>query len=236
MKITVFGATGMAGSAIVSEALGRSHEVTAVSRTRPATAEEDGVTHRRLDLRAGGDIDPLLHGCDAAVLTVRFAPVEHHQLTSVTTQVLDAAARTRTRVLVVGGSAPLRSPNDPDRLLIDDPRYVPAPWRSIAQASLDQYHRCMQHPHTDWVYLSPPAVFEPGEGTGSYRRGTSHLLTDPDGTSQITPVDFALAVIDELEAPGSDQHFTVAQGGAPHQTTSKSGAASDLSDQPAAPA
>ena len=34
MRITVLGATGMAGTAVVNEALSRDHEVTAVSRQR----------------------------------------------------------------------------------------------------------------------------------------------------------------------------------------------------------
>jgi putative NADH-flavin reductase len=60
------------------------------------------------------------------------------------------------------------------------------------------------------VYLSPPAVFEAGERTGNYQRGTTTLLTDATGASRITPPDFADAVLDELEQPGDDRHFTVA--------------------------
>lgn len=213
MKITVFGATGMAGSAIVSEALSRSHEVTEVSRTARATAHEDGTRHHAVDLAGAGELEPFLAAGDAAVLTVRFPPEAHHQLAPATTRVLDAAARTGTRILVVGGSAPLLSATDPDRLVIDDPAHVPPQWRSIAQASLDQYHRCVRHPHTDWVYLSPPAVLERGEHTGSYRRGTNQLLTRADGTSRIAATDLAIAVLDELESPGVDRHFTVVQAG-----------------------
>jgi len=48
MRITVLGATGMAGTAVVNEALSRGHEVTAVSRRRrhragaPASSQESG--------------------------------------------------------------------------------------------------------------------------------------------------------------------------------------------------
>lgn len=213
MKIAMLGATGMAGTAIVDEALERGHLVSAVSRTASTTAQGQSVQPVALDLTGAGEIDPVLAACDAAVLTVRFPPAEHHHLVPVTTRVLDAAARTGTRVLVVGGSAPLRSPADPQRLVIDDPQYVPTEWRSIAAASLDQFHECLQHAHRDWVYLSPPSVFERGAPAGAYRRGTSMLLVNEDGTSRITPADLALAVIDELEAPGADQHFTVAQSG-----------------------
>lgn len=213
MKISVLGATGMAGSAIVTEAARRGHTITAVSRRASPTAQDQRVSPVRLDLTGTGEVEPALAGCDAAVLTVRFNPGEQEQLAPVTARVLDAAAQTGTRVLVVGGSAPLSSPSDPDRLLIDDPVYVPAQWRSIAQASLEQFDECRRHAHRDWVYLSPPAVLEPGARTGSYRRGTSRLLTGTDGRSQISAADLAIAAVDELEHPGTDQHFTVAEAG-----------------------
>ena len=211
MRIAVFGATGMAGSAIVSEALTRGHHVVAASR-RPATANmaEERLSARTVDVADPDAVDAVLTDVDAAVLTIRLAPGEEDRLAPLTRGVLDAAARHSTRILVVGGSAPLRSPNHPDWLLIDDPAYVPEAWKAIAKASLDQFHTCKEHSYTGWVYLSPPAVFEPGDRTGSYQRGTTTLLTDTDGVSRITPPDFATAVLDELEQPGDDQHFTIA--------------------------
>ncbi|MDN6748551.1 MAG: NAD(P)H-binding protein [Brevibacterium sp.] len=213
MRIAVFGATGMAGSAIVSEALTRGHHVVAASR-RPATANanEEHLAVRTVDVADPDAVDAVLADADAAVLTIRLAPGEEDRLAPLTRGVLDAAAHHDTRLLIVGGSAPLRSLSRPDRLLIDDPDHVPEAWKSIAQASLDQFHTCQEHPYAGYVYLSPPAVFEPGERSGSYRRGTTTLLTDANGASRITPPDFALAVLDELEQPGCDRHFTVAHG------------------------
>jgi hypothetical protein len=215
MRIAVFGATGMAGSAIVSEALNRGHHVVAASR-RPTTANanEERLSARTVDVADPHAVDAVLADVDAAVLTIRLAPGEEDRLAPLTRGVLDAAAQRGTRLLIVGGSAPLRSPNRPDRLLIDDPDHVPEAWKAIAQASLDQFHTCKEHAYTGWVYLSPPAVFEPGVRSGNYQRGTTTLLTDADGVSRITPPDFATAVLDELEQPSDDQHFTVAHGSA----------------------
>ncbi|MDO5646167.1 MAG: NAD(P)H-binding protein [Dermabacter sp.] len=210
MRIAVFGATGMAGSAIVTEALTRGHHVIATSRHPAASDDEELLSVRAVDVAAPDAVEAVMADVDAAVLTIRLAPGDEGRLASLTRGVLNAAARHGTRVLMVGGSAPLRSPNHPDRLLIDDPEYVPEAWKTIAQASLDQFHACREHDYTGWVYLSPPAVFEPGERSGSYRRGTTTLLTDASGTSRITAPDFAIAVLDELERPGGDQHVTVA--------------------------
>lgn len=213
MRIAVFGATGMAGSAIISEALTRGHQVVAASR-RPTTTNEneERLSVRTVDVADPHAVDAVLANVDAAVLTIRLASGEENRLAPLTRGVLDAAAHYGTRMLIVGGSAPLRSPNHPDRLLIDDPDHVPEAWKSIARASLDQFHACQEHPYAGGVYLSPPAVFEPGDRTGSYQRGTTTLLTDVNGESRITPPDFATAVLDELEHPGDDQHFTVAHG------------------------
>jgi len=212
MRIAVFGATGMAGAAIVSEAIARGHQVIAASRQPSATASDDGrLKARAVDVADPDAVGPVLAEVDVAVLSIRPAPGEEHRLAALTRGVLDVAARHRTRTLIVGGSAPLRSPSCPDRLLIDDPEHVPEAWKTIAQASLDQYDACQEHPCTGWVYLSPPAVFEPGERRGSYLRGTTTLVTDANGVSRITAPDLAIAVLDELEDPGAERHFTVAQ-------------------------
>ncbi len=52
----------------------------------------------------------------------------------------------------------------------------------------------------DWTFLSPSAEFVPGERTGQFRLGQDSLLTH-DGGSSISFEDFAIALVDELEAP-----------------------------------
>lgn len=209
MRIAVFGATGMAGSATVAEALTRGHSVLALSRRPGAEPDRPECRSRAIDIADRQAVDSLLAEVDAAVLAVRLPPGQESAVAGLTRGVLDAAARRGTRVLVIGGSAPLHSPGDPDRLLIDDPAYVPAAWRSVAAASLEQFRVCREHAFDDWVYLSPPTVFEPGERSGRYQRGTTTLLTDAHGRSRITAPDCAIAVVDELEHPREDRHFTV---------------------------
>ncbi|MFF4596379.1 NAD(P)-dependent oxidoreductase [Amycolatopsis sp. NPDC001319] len=210
MRIAVFGGTGMAGRAVVTEALTRGHTVTAVAR-RPPAPDHGRLSVLALDVGRTEDLAPVLTAADAAVLAVRLAPGREHLLAPLTHGFLDAAQRCGTRVLVVGGSAPLRSPDDAGRLVIDDPAYVPAEWKTIAQASLDQFRVCRDHPHDAWTYLSPPAILEPGTHTGGYRRGRTTLLTDGTGDSRISAPDLALAVLDELENPRGEHHFTVAR-------------------------
>ncbi|MBF6470971.1 NAD(P)H-binding protein [Nocardia abscessus] len=208
MKIAVVGATGMVGSRVVNEAASRGHELVAVFRKPPPTTLPAGVTAMEGDANDPDRMSRLFDGADAIVAATRPALGQEHTVTATTTALLDAAMTTRTRILVVGGAAPLRNPGRPDRLVRDSPEYVPDAIRPIAAASVAQWETCRAHP-ADWVYLSPPAVLEPGRRTGTYRRGTITLVTSADGTSRISAEDLAVAVVDELESPSENRQFTV---------------------------
>lgn len=199
----------MVGCRVVTEAAGRGHHVTAVYRSRrPAAAPAAAaVTAVEGDADDADRMSALFEDADAVVAATRPAPGREHTAVLTTTALLDAAAKTGTRILVVGGAAPLMMPGQPDVLVLDSP-YVPEPYRTLAAASAAQLDTCRSH-SADWVYLSPPALLEPGTRTGTYRRGTTTLLTTPDGGSRISAEDLAVAVLDELERPGTDRHFTV---------------------------
>jgi putative NADH-flavin reductase len=204
VKIAVVGASGTVGSRVVTEALRRGHDVTAVVRGSEVPAGVRAVRGDATDAELMGQV---LSGVDGVVAATRPRPGHESEVGPVTTVLLDAALAARTRIVVVGGAAPLRSPDG--GLVLDDGRYVPTHIRPVAAASLHQFEVCRSHP-ANWVYLSPPALLEPGERTGTYRRGRDVLLTDP---SRISAEDLAVAVLDELEEPGPDRHFTVASRG-----------------------
>lgn len=208
MKIAVVGATGMVGSRVVTEAASRGHELIAVFRKQRPTGLPSGVRAVEGDANDPVRMSELLDGADAIVAATRPAPGHEDTVTATTKALLDAATATRTRILVVGGAAPLRAPGHPDRLVLDSPEYVPEAIRPIAAASLAQWETCRAHP-ADWIYLSPPALLEPGARTGGYRRGATTLVTRADGTSRISAEDLAVAVLDELENPSASRHFTV---------------------------
>lgn len=213
MTIAVLGATGMVGSRVITEAVARGHRVLALSR-KPASEDPD-VTPIAVDANDAYAVREALAGSvsngavDAVVLTVRTVPVDQEFLVGATRTVLDVAARLGMRVLVVGGAGALRSPGDHDLLVADNRAYVPAELKAVAAAGTAQLRTCQAHADADWVYLSPPALLEPGERTGRYRRGTDTLLTGADGRSWISAEDLAVAVVDELETRGSERLITV---------------------------
>lgn len=196
----------MAGSRVVGEAVDRGHHVTAVvRRTRPESLPA-GVSVVQGDAADVAHMTSLFGGSDAIVGATRPAPGAEDTVAATTTALLDAAVAARTRALLIGGAAPLLSPRG--GLVFDDDRFVPPFVRTIAAASLVQLDVCRAH-HADWVYLSPPALLEPGARTGGYRRGTTGLMVAADGRSWISAEDFAIAVVDELERPGENRHITV---------------------------
>ncbi|NUT02740.1 MAG: NAD(P)H-binding protein [Hamadaea sp.] len=217
MTIAVLGATGMVGRRVISEAGAREHRVLALSRRAVDDVGHGSgprVTPVAVDASDSDAVREALGSVegtvDAVVVTVRTDPVDQGFLVGMTRSALDAAARLGARVLVVGGAGALRSPGDPDLLVADNPAYVPAGLKPIAAAGIAQLRTCEAHAEADWVYLSPPALLEPGERTGRYRRGTDTLLTGADGRSWISAENLAVAVVDELEAPGVERHITVA--------------------------
>lgn len=211
MRIAVIGAAGMAGSRIAAEAARRGHSVSGIARSEGVRAQAlPGLTFSTADATDLEAMGRIASEHDVLVLTTRPAPGTEDDAESPVANVLDAALEFGRRVLVIGGAGPLRSPDPSDQLVIDDPRFVPAQWRPIAQASVDQFNVCTGH-QADWTYLSPPALFEPGTRRGIYRRGGTQLLIDSKGLSRISAEDLAVAAVDEIENPQPGQrHFTVA--------------------------
>jgi putative NADH-flavin reductase len=65
----------------------------------------------------------------------------------------------------------------------------------------------------NWSILAPGAYFVPGERTGKYTKGTDYLIHDGTGTSRITYDDYAIAMVDEVEANAhNNQRWTVSYG------------------------
>jgi hypothetical protein len=92
---------------------------------------------------------------------------------------------------------------------MDTPEF-PEAYKAEAMAGRAFLDVLRREQNLDWVFLSPPAEFEPGERTGKFRLGGDQLLVDADGRSWISMEDYAVALADELETQKhSRQRFTV---------------------------
>jgi putative NADH-flavin reductase len=86
---------------------------------------------------------------------------------------------------------------------------VPQAYNAEALAGAEFLDLLRKEPTLDWTFLSPSAMFVPGERTGKFRLGTDQLLTNEHGSS-ISFEDYAIAFVDEIEKPAhSRQRFTV---------------------------
>ncbi|MEO3823384.1 NAD(P)H-binding protein [Actinomadura sp. B10D3] len=194
MRILLIGATGMIGRRIAAEARERGHEVTGVTRT----GNEGTAAAQASDAAA---IARLAAGHDAAVLTVpppRDGSETTGPLLAVTRGVLDGLRRAGVRrLIVVGGAGSLEAA--PGVRLVDTPEF-PAVYKAESLAAAEQLGVIRAEAgDLDWTYISPSAVIEPGERTGTFRVGGDQLLTDAEGASSISAEDYAVALVDELE-------------------------------------
>lgn len=204
MKILLIGATGMIGSRITAEALGRGHEVTAASRSGRADGlpEHQALTVLALDASVPGKVAQAAAGHDVVVSAVSpprdgsdpAAPL----LATYTSLAEGLRIAGVPRLLVVGGAGSLKTASGQDR--VDTPDF-PAMYKveSLAQREVLRLLRTEVGDALDWTYVSPADEIAPGERTGAFRLGGDDLLIAEDGTSFISAEDYAVALIDEAE-------------------------------------
>ncbi|MDF3012425.1 MAG: 3-beta hydroxysteroid dehydrogenase [Cellvibrio sp.] len=201
MNIGLIGATGFIGQHLLTEALARKHQVTALVRNPTKLIAASGLTSKALDIHNAAQVTTALAGQDAAIISVHHDGLDLHAL-------IDAVKASGVpRLLVVGGAGSLEVV--PGVQLVDTPEF-PAEWKAVALAAREFLNLLRAEKTLDWTYLSPSALIEPGQRTGKFRLGTEQLLINERGESRISTQDFAVALIDELENPvHSQQRFTV---------------------------
>lgn len=199
-RIALIGASGNAGSRILKELSDRGHEVTAIARHPENIAALPGVTARKGDVHDQDGLAALLKGHDAVISSVHF--------TASDSNILIEAVRAAgvVRYLVVGGAGSLEVA--PGQRLVDQPDF-PAEYKGEARGGAAFLDRLKTVEDLDWTFLSPSALFVPGERTGKFRLGKDQLLVGENG-STISFEDYAIAMVDEVEKPAQiRRRFTV---------------------------
>lgn len=188
----------MIGSRVVAEATGRGHRVTGTSRSGAAGTEV-------LQAADAAAVAALAQGHDAVVQAVSpprdGSPTVEPFLADglgVLNGLRDAGV---SRLVIVGGAGSLEAA--PGVRLMDTPDF-PDRYKdeALAQGALLERIRA-EAGDLEWTYISPAALIEPGERTGSYRIGGDQLLVDAEGNSYISAEDYAIAVVDVLEKGGA---------------------------------
>ncbi|RJQ80787.1 NAD-dependent epimerase/dehydratase family protein [Pseudonocardiaceae bacterium YIM PH 21723] len=190
-SIAIFGAGGQQGQELITEALSRGHQVTAVVRNPGKTTFDERVAVVTGDATDGASVASIALDHDVIISAVNGTE------TVVAAAHALAAKAAKTRVLFVGGAGGLQAG---DGLLIDSPGF-PDEYKAIAQAHIDALEVWRAAEGVEWTVVSPGALLSPGERRGSYRTGGEELIVDADGNSAISYADLAIAILDEVENP-----------------------------------
>ncbi|WP_353192445.1 NAD(P)-dependent oxidoreductase [Pandoraea pnomenusa] len=193
MKVALIGITGRVGKRVAEELLARKHTVTGIARNPENVEPEQGLTVVEGNAADPASLAPLLADHDAVISAGRFVTMDAAKL-------IEAVKRAGVpRLLVVGGAGSLEIA--PGKALIDTPDFPEAykPEAGAGRVFLQVLRAEPKDSLLNWTFLSPSALFEPGERTGKFRLGGDALLVDANGKSWISMEDYAIALVDELE-------------------------------------
>ncbi|MEO6910263.1 MAG: NAD(P)-dependent oxidoreductase [Edaphobacter sp.] len=207
MHIALYGATGHAGSRILTELLSRGHQVTAITRNHAKLAPQPNLTIKQGDLGSSAAIAANIQGADAVVSAYAPPFSDTDQLVAVTQNFIDAVKQAHVpRFLYVGGASSLEVALG---VLLLDSGHLPAEWLAIGRSQRDALS-LIKKSDINWTCFSPAGFFEPGARTGKFRLGKDQLISDAQGNSRISMEDYAIALVDELEKPQHErQRFTI---------------------------
>jgi uncharacterized protein len=210
MKIALIGATGFIGSALLKEALARTHQVTALVAHPDKLVAASNLTPLGTDVLDEAKLATQLKGHDAVISAFSGHAQSNtydYYLQGIRA-IIGAVKRGEVpRLLVVGGAGSLEVA--PGVQVVDSPEF-PAAWKASAEGARDALKLLRQEATLNWTMLSPSALIAPGQRTANFRLGGDQLLIDQQGESKISVEDYALAMIDELENPAhACQRFTI---------------------------
>lgn len=199
-RIALIGASGNAGSRILKELSDRGHHVTAIARQPEKIAVLPGVTAKQGDVLDKDGLARLLEGHDAVISSVHFSASDARLLIEA------VRASGVKRYLVVGGAGSLFVA--PGQRLVDQQDF-PAQYKEEASKGAAFLELLKTADDLEWTFLSPSAMFIPGERTGKFRLGKDELLVGEKG-SVISFEDYAIAMAHEVENPSHvRERFTV---------------------------
>lgn len=203
-RIIVIGGTGYAGSAIVTEAAARGHEVTAFSRSLPAEPVP-GVKYLQGDAADEAALSSVISGADVVVGALAPRGPLAGSFRDVYRSIARLADAEGVPLYVVGGFSSLRPAAGAPRF-VADLSHAPAEFHhELVTVSALVTDDLPATPATlDWVFVSPAGKFgsfAPGERLGRYRVGDDVAVQPEDGGA-ISGADYALGFIDLIEKGG----------------------------------
>ncbi len=195
-KIAVVAANGRVGSLVVSEAVRRGFDVTAIVRGENRTDAQHSLKGDALTLTREE-----LQGFDAVVDAVGgWTEDTLHLIPDAAKHLADVLAGTEVRLVVVGGAGSLFVNPEHTATVADGPDF-PDSFKGVAAAHQEALNSLRKHDDVRWTYISPAADFQAeGERTGEYTLAGEEFTLNEKGESTISYADYAIAMVDEIES------------------------------------
>lgn len=212
-NVTLIGASGFVGTAILNELLNRGHKVTAIVRN----PEREGVKNDNLNVVKANvaDTEAVIEACKGkdAVISAYNPGWTNPNIYEETLRnyplILESVKQSGVnRLLCVGGAGTLFCA--PGLRVVDSGAIPEAIMGGVKSLGEFYLNTLMNEHDIDWVFFSPAGSLEPGERTGKFRLGKDDLIVDANGNSHISVEDYAMAMVDELEKPAHHlERFTI---------------------------
>ncbi|MFD1137097.1 NAD(P)-dependent oxidoreductase [Paenibacillus urinalis] len=205
MNIGVIGASGKAGRLVAKEAAVRGHNVTAIVRDASKVSEFPVIEKDVFHITAED-----VQGLDVIVNAFGAALGQEHLYVEAGQALIRLLSNTDIRLIVVGGAGSLYVDDQRTTQLVDTPEF-PAEIKPTASNAAKNLEDLKASEGLNWTYMSPAAFFDPeGKRTGSYQLGQDNLILNSQGNSYISYEDYAVALVDEIEAAQhKHKRFTV---------------------------
>lgn len=212
-NVVLIGASGFVGTAVLNELLLRGHKVTAIVRNPQKIAfKNPNLTVIKADV---SDTKALVDVCKSKDVVISAYnpgwtnPNIYNETLRNYPLILDAVKQSGVRrFLCVGGAGTLFCA--PGLRVVDSGVIPDAIMGGVKSLGEFYLNTLMHEKDVDWVFFSPAGTLEHGKRTGSFRLGKDDLIVDDNGNSHISVEDYAVAMVDELEAPKHHyERFTI---------------------------
>lgn len=212
-NIILIGASGFVGSAILTEALSRGHQVTAIVRhPEKVTTSNTNLKVIAADVQNAAALTDIIKGADVVISSYNPGwanPNIYNDTLTGYKAILEAVKSANvTRLLVVGGAGSLYV--KPGVTVMDTGVLPEAIMPGVKGLAEVYYNQLKPETTLDWAFFSPAGNIAPGERTGNFRLGKDDLIVNDKGESNISVEDYAVAMINELETPQHHkERFTI---------------------------
>ena len=212
-KIALIGASGLVGSAILKESLQRGHTVTAIVRNPDKIKLTDpNLLIKKGDVLSEQSVPELISGADVVISAYNPGwtnPNIAEETTRAYNSIIGGVKKAKIpRLLIVGGAGSLYVA--PEKRVMDS-GLIPESFMPAIEALAGVFYGLQkEEKEIDWAFFSPAGNISPGERTGKFRMGKDNLIVDPKGESHISVEDYAVAMLNEVEAPEHHrERFTI---------------------------